>query len=192
MGKLRRVRSVGRRRLLATRSPDSASGVLAVEIWQLLLGLWRAPMGGRFRECPDSMTPLDQLEFTTRVAKRAQYEAFEFAISDGGVVVQNCSHENPADHEYLVTIEDGLPAACECPADAHFDGACKHRVAVAIREPVLDAAVAGTVAADGGTTTEDGRGPEVPDDDSDCDCEQLRDDFPCWECVRTGQRNLPD
>lgn len=149
-------------------------------------------MGGRSHECPGSMHPLEQLEFPSRVAKRAQYEAFEFTISDDGVVVRNCSHENPADHEYSVTIEEGLPAECECPADARFDGACKHRVAVAIREPVLDAAVAGTVAADGGTATEDGCHDKVADDDSDCDCDDFRDGFPCWECVRTGRRDLPD
>ncbi|WP_436932839.1 SWIM zinc finger family protein [Halosimplex halobium] len=100
------------------------------------------------------MHPLEQLEFPTRVAKRAQYEAFEFTLSADGVVVRNGSHANPDEHEYLVTVEDRLPTACECPADEQYEGACKHRVAVAIRRPLLDAIAATDepqpVAADGG------------------------------------------
>ncbi|WP_114578519.1 SWIM zinc finger family protein [Saliphagus sp. LR7] len=41
-----------------------------------------------------------------------------------------------------MNVENGVPVACECPADTYRDGACKHRVAVAIREPVLAAATA--------------------------------------------------
>ncbi|WP_306061847.1 SWIM zinc finger family protein [Natronococcus wangiae] len=37
-------------------------------------------------------------------------------------------------------MEDGLPHSCTCSADEHHQGACKHRVAVAIRTPVLEAA----------------------------------------------------
>ncbi|AQL42124.1 hypothetical protein BV210_05080 [Halorientalis sp. IM1011] len=142
------------------------------------------------------MNPLEQLEFTSRVAKRAQYEAFEFELTPAGVSVRNCSHANPADHEYLVTISEGLPTACTCPADARFDGACKHRLAIAIREPLLDAAQAQQMAADGGTATspsDDETGVTGTDTTDDaCDCSDLRDDFPCWECVRTGRRSLPD
>lgn len=86
--------------------------------------------------------PLNHLEVTKRVVKRAQYEAFTFAVAPHGIRVRNESHADPADHEYLVSVDDGLPTACECPADEHYEGACKHRVAVAIREPVLQAAVA--------------------------------------------------
>jgi len=78
-------------------------------------------------------TLLDSLEPTNRVLKRAQYEAFEFSLLDGDVRVRNESHQNPADHEYRVTVVDGVPETCECPADTVSDGACKHRVAVAIR-----------------------------------------------------------
>ncbi|WP_458208773.1 SWIM zinc finger family protein [Haladaptatus sp. NG-SE-30] len=80
---------------------------------------------------------LSQLTFTSRVAKRAQYEALEFTIVPEGVLVRNASHANPAEHEYLVTVRDGVPVACECPADDRYDGACKHRVGVAIRTPIL-------------------------------------------------------
>lgn len=81
--------------------------------------------------------PLDRLELTDRTLQRAQYEAFEFDLVEQGVLVRNASHEDPSDHEYLVTIDDGLPDSCECPADEHHPGACKHRVAIAIRSHVL-------------------------------------------------------
>jgi len=141
------------------------------------------------------MHPLEQLEFTTRVAKRAQYEAFEFSLCPDGVHVRNCSHDNPAEHEYVVTIEDCLPTACDCPADDRFDGACKHRVAVAIREPIMEAVTDTQVAADGGSTISTDEDPEADDqtmDDDACDCVELPGDFPCWDCVRTGKRTLPE
>ncbi|WP_459193156.1 SWIM zinc finger family protein [Halosimplex sp. J119] len=158
------------------------------------------------------MHPLQQLEFPTRVVKRAQYEAFEFTLSAEGVVVRNGSHANPTEHEYLVTVEDGLPTACECPADEQYEGACKHRVAVAIRRPLLDAIAIKDepepVAVDGGkitssvaesddeddsvTTTrpaDSQSDPTAPDDE---DCPEYFDDFPCWECVRTGRKDPPE
>lgn len=153
------------------------------------------------------MHPLEQLEFPTRVAKRAQYEAFEFSLTDGSVLVRNGSHPDPSEHEYLVTVEDGVPAACECPADDAYEGACKHRVAVAIRRPLLDAVATSkrAVAADGGEfssakgtadTTSDPEGAKSesdPDSNAEMtDCGECRDEFPCWECVRTGQKPLPE
>jgi len=94
--------------------------------------------------------PLANLQTTSRVIKRAQYEAFEFTIEANGVRVRNASHAKPEEHEYVVTITNGLPSKCECPADAKYDGACKHRVAVAIRKPILDAAIDRQIVADGG------------------------------------------
>ncbi|WP_436932823.1 SWIM zinc finger family protein [Halosimplex halobium] len=158
------------------------------------------------------MHPLEQLEFPSRVAKRAQYETFEFTLSADGVVVRNGSHANPDEHEYLVTVDDGVPATCECPADDQYEGACKHRVAVAIRRPLLNAVTATDepqlVAPDGGQVTssvaesnaEDesvtdtrSAGPQpattAPDDE---ECSECFDDFPCWDCVRTGRRDLPE
>jgi len=129
-----------------------------------------------------------------RVLKRAQYEAFAFSLVEGGVYVRNESHLHPEDHEYRVTVTDGIPTSCECPADAGYDWPCKHRVAVAVRPRLLEivttmqaVATAGDVAAlgrpfDGATGS----------NDSACDCADLPDDFPCWECVRTGRRNLPE
>ncbi|MFC6974790.1 SWIM zinc finger family protein [Halomicroarcula sp. GCM10025709] len=137
--------------------------------------------------------PLSRLAFTKRVAKRAQYEAFEFTIVPEGVRVRNGSHANPEEHEYLVRVAGGIPATCTCPADARFDGACKHRVAVVIRAPILDAANR-QVVADGGVETSAGRanhqqGESVDEDDG---CETCLEEFPCWECVRTGVRALPE
>jgi len=107
---------------------------------------------------------LDQLEVSIRPLKRAQYEAFDFRVTDGGVVVRNGSHANPDDHVYTVTVANGVPSVCTCPADEHGDGACKHRLAVAIREPVLNAAVARA-----GDTRCDDDIDESPDADPDDD-----------------------
>lgn len=89
-----------------------------------------------------SIQLLDQLNLTTRVLKRAQYEAFEFSLFDGDVIVRNESHSNPDDHEYRISIVDGVPTTCECLADQHSDGPCKHRVAVAIRPLIIESATA--------------------------------------------------
>jgi len=62
-----------------------------------------------------AITLLDSLEPTNRVLKRAQYEAFEFSLLDGDIRVRNESHQNPADHEYRVTVVDGVPAAWSVP-----------------------------------------------------------------------------
>jgi len=144
--------------------------------------------------------PLAKLDVTNRVVKRAQYEAFEFSVDavTGGVRVRNTSHADPANHEYLVTVQDGLPVNCECPADEHYEGACKHRTAVAIRRPLLDTLQTARLVADGGVrsgSSDSERGPAESDSESDrddCGCASLPGDFPCWECYRTGRRDLPE
>lgn len=83
---------------------------------------------------------LAELDPTNRILKRAQYEAFSFQLADGDVLVRNGSHPDPANHEYRVGVEAGVPTSCECPADDNPEHPCKHRVAVAIRDPVLAAA----------------------------------------------------
>lgn len=142
----------------------------------------------------DNKHPLDQLEFSTRVGKRAQYEAFEFTLCEDGYRVRNTSYADPENHEYDVEIERRLPVRCSCPADARFDGACKHRVAIAIRQPLLDAFARhqrignAKPVADGGQTA-----TAIGDDtDSTDDCPGCLGDFPCWECVKTGRRELPE
>jgi len=138
------------------------------------------------------MHPLNQLDFTSRVAKRAQYEAFEFTLVSEGIQVRNGSHERPSEHEYFIRVDDGVPVSCTCPADEHYEGACKHRVAVAIRRPLVDAIAEPTgksVAPDGGRIEHT---DETTDNDiSEETCEECFDDFPCWECVRTGKKPLP-
>mgnify|MGYP006286582949 CR=1 FL=1 len=78
---------------------------------------------------------LERLSPTNRVLKRAQYEAFAFSLYDGDILIRNESHLDPADHEYRVTVVDGIPESCECPADERFD-----RTAIAIRPTILDVA----------------------------------------------------
>ncbi|MFB6178268.1 MAG: SWIM zinc finger family protein, partial [Halorientalis sp.] len=74
----------------------------------------------------------------------------ELTITEAGVRVRNCSSDDPAHHQYVVSVEGGLPSACGCPAPNRFDAACTHREAVANRTPVMDAVMAISVAADGG------------------------------------------
>ncbi|MFC7079534.1 SWIM zinc finger family protein [Halorussus caseinilyticus] len=99
-------------------------------------------------------TPLARLKTTNRVRKRFQYEAFEFELRDDDICVRNGSYADPENHEYTVRIEDDLPTACTCPADAKYSGACKHRVAVALRQPILDAVRHHQLLADGGETVQ--------------------------------------
>ena len=159
---------------------------------------------------------LDRLDVSTRALKRAQYEAFDFRLTDSGVRVRNGSHANPDEHVYDVTVTAGVPSACTCPADDHYETACKHRLAVAIREPVLNAAIANAAPANSRTqyvSPDDGRGgqqgpitdgggvtdtssdeTDIADSDrpTDCECPDDPDGFPCWPCVRDGYRTLPD
>lgn len=140
---------------------------------------------------------IDALEFDASTSKRAQYEAFDFELTAPGLVtVRNESHEDADEHSYRVNVEDGIPVACECPFDTYHEGACKHRVAVAIREPVLEAASdyesseESEVATDGGTTVgylgvSEQRGESRP---AKCDCLPTFEDLPCWPCYRDGFR----
>jgi hypothetical protein len=139
-----------------------------------------------------SKSVLEVLECDEQVEKRAQWEAFEFTVLGGGdVEVVNDSHENADDHTYTVHVEGGIPSDCTCPAWEYQPGACKHMVGVAIREPVLKAATEDQpVRADGGVTLESFVTDDA-DDSPECDCDELRDDLPCWPCVRDGRRELP-
>lgn len=122
---------------------------------------------------------------------------FDFELAAPGLVmVRNESHENADEHSYRVNIENGVPVACECPADMYHKGACKHRVAVAIREPVLEAATAyesdqePDVATDGGTTIEYSAACEQQAEShpADCNCLPLFEDLLCWPCYQEGVR----
>jgi hypothetical protein len=131
---------------------------------------------------------VELLDAGTTVEKRASWEAFEFTLlGDGDVEVVNTSHEEPNEHTYTVHVEGGIPSDCTCPAFEYQEPPCKHQVAVAIREPVLEAASAEpAMRADGGVTVE----PEEPNHSDkrpdDCDCLLSMEDLPCWPCYRNG------
>ena len=146
--------------------------------------------------------PLDRLDAPNRIIKRAQYEALTFELLETNILVRNESHADPENHEYLVVLEDGLPVSCTCLADEHYENACKHRVAVAMRRPIIDFAREAKLVADGGSKTrENQRGASLraesdvdqkaaTEDADDCDCDDLPDEFPCWECYRAGRRQF--
>lgn len=146
--------------------------------------------------CKDT---LSALEFDASTAKRAQYEAFDFELAAPGLVtVRNESHANADEHSYRVNVEDSVSIACECPADMYHEGACKHRVAVTIRKPVLEAASEyehdpeSEVVTDGGTTVECPATREAVQEQSedarptDCDCLPTFEGLSCWPCYREG------
>lgn len=92
---------------------------------------------------------VEELEFTTKTAKRAWWECFEFSVeAENQVRVRNTSYAEPAEHEYTVTIEQRengtfVPFFCSCPAfqyNTADDESCKHIVAVAARPVVMVAA----------------------------------------------------
>ncbi|GAA5049469.1 SWIM zinc finger family protein [Haladaptatus pallidirubidus] len=119
------------------------------------------------------------LEVDETAQKRAQWEQFSFDVDAPGLIdVTNESHENPAAHQYTVSIDDVTDdlMACTCPHHVHRNAFCKHMAAVE-------------------TATEDGTLDAFPsedeDDAEDCDCDGLGD-FPCWPCVRTGRKELPN
>lgn len=104
-----------------------------------------------------SLDPIDALEFSEKTGKRAVYEEFSFRPRGGGdIEVENLSHGDDSDeHTYTVHVVGGIPSDCSCPADTYntVEGACKHRVAVAMRPAVLQAAEHGSdepLLADGG------------------------------------------
>lgn len=136
-----------------------------------------------------SKSVLEVLECDEQVQKRAQWEAFSFALlGDGDVEVTNGSHEDADEHTYTVHVEGGIPSDCSCPAWEYQPGACKHMVATAIREPVIEAVTEDQpVRADGGVTL-DSFGADDRDDDrpEDCDCSPLFEDLACWPCYRDG------
>ena len=137
-----------------------------------------------------SKSALEVLDADEQVQKRAQWEAFEFTVlGDGGVEVVNDSHADTDDHTYTVHVEGGIPADCTCPAFEYQPGACKHMVAVAIQEPVREAASgAQPVRADGGTATLEEFATEEDDEDG-CWCDDHS--MPCFDCYDEGRRDLP-
>jgi hypothetical protein len=160
-----------------------------------------------------SIDPLAALEYTEKTGKRAVYEEFTFEPRAGGdVVVTNDSHgDDGEEHTYTVHVTSGIPSDCTCPADEYHEGACKHRVAVALRPALCDVVDVGAdqpVATDGGsaewteradalddTDGEDvvdlseryGEAPPESDDGDECEeCAELADGWPCAQCYVAG------
>ena len=159
-----------------------------------------------------------ELDFTSRTGKRVAWEAWEFAIEGPYLVrVTNAAYGYlKDDHSYTVGVaeRDGqlIPSECECPADVHHESDCKHKVALAVcgRAVVMQSAVdyepsgdtearqnASTAAeklrTDGGTAAQEGEdSPLDAPEHTECDCDELSDDFPCWPCVRDGKKELPE
>lgn len=131
---------------------------------------------------------LTELDPPKRIRKRAQYEAFTFSRLDRDVLVRNESYADPENHAYPCRSKTGFRQPMS-PADTNYSEACKHRVAVAIRRPILAVATQVQVVSDcrdrSQTDVEDKSKPEATG------CEHLSEEFPCWECVRTGRRALP-
>ncbi|WP_227380306.1 SWIM zinc finger family protein [Haladaptatus halobius] len=122
-----------------------------------------------------------QLEADETAQKRAQWEQFSYDVEASGMVeVTNQSHENPVDHQYVVSIDDVTHElmACTCPHYVHRNAFCKHMTAVE-------------------NATDDGTLDAFPSEDEDdagsenCDCDGLSS-FPYWECVQTGGKELPN
>jgi len=62
----------------------------------------------------------------------------------------------------------------------------------AIRPQILDIVKKTQAITDSGVVTDGERQGDQSDtgDTTQCDCDGLSNDFPCWECVRTGRRDL--
>ncbi|WP_227377991.1 SWIM zinc finger family protein [Haladaptatus halobius] len=123
-----------------------------------------------------------ELEGDETAQKRAQWEQFTFDVEAPGMVdVTNESHENPAEHQYTVSIDDVTNElmACTCPHHLHRTAFCKHMAAVD------NATDDGTLDIFSSNNGEDGAEP------ADCDCDGLNG-FPCWPCMRTGWKELPN
>ncbi|WP_227777316.1 SWIM zinc finger family protein [Haladaptatus pallidirubidus] len=86
----------------------------------------------------------------------------------------------PAEHHYVVTLDDvmGDAMACPCPHHVHRNAFCKHMAAVenATDDGTLDA-----------FPSEEKDDPEP----ADCDCDGLGG-FPGWPCAQTERKELPN
>lgn len=85
--------------------------------------------------------------------------------------------------------------------DKHFEGACKYRVGVAIRRPIVDLVTEVQLRADSGDSirpsargekSNSERAASTPqkEADGDCECGGLPDSAPCWPCFRNGRKDF--
>lgn len=91
----------------------------------------------------DSATARLESGDTTEREQRAEKESFEFSIpSDGKVRVQNKTHEDDEEHEYVVAVEDSEAIWCVCPDNKYRSERCKHMIAVENEAAIMAAASA--------------------------------------------------
>ncbi|WP_246986358.1 hypothetical protein [Halorientalis marina] len=142
---------------------------------------------------------VEHLNFGKKTSLRVTWEAWEFTIvGPHQVEVTNASYGFlKDDHSYVVGVgeRDGVvvPVECGCPADRYNENYdCKHKVALAtVGGPtVLNAAVNYESPSDYDDTPEATTAADKLRADGGCECDS--DDFPCWECVRTDRRELPE
>ncbi|WP_458190240.1 SWIM zinc finger family protein [Haladaptatus sp. NG-WS-4] len=100
-------------------------------------------------------TAVEAREAAETAQKRVHWEQFAFDVDAPGLVeVTNESHENPANHQYTVSI-DGVTEelmACTSPHHVHRNAFCKHMAAVE-------------------TATDDGTLDAFPSEDDEADTE---------------------
>jgi hypothetical protein len=106
----------------------------------------------------------DVSTYDDRTDKRAQWESYAFEIAgEGRVTVRNHSHNDPSEHEYTVSVENGSVSGCTCPAAEYYDGQCKHQKSVANEPAVMAAATPEVdVSDDGDADDEDADHPPAP------------------------------
>lgn len=121
----------------------------------------------------DEQRRYDPEKYEANAEQRAKWEAFSFAVRDDGTIeVTNESHENPDDHQYLVSLDDRLEDGCTCEAAQYFEEDCKHRRAARNHPAIRAAAETATeqfraekARADGGAAME---APAEEEDEETC------------------------
>jgi len=134
--------------------------------------------------------------------KRARWEHLRLTAcpGTGRVNVCNLSYgvREKVDHTYTVTVERGEPTDCTCPTAKYQSGPCKHVVACAADQAVLDEAIHGDsepstdadanqpVATNGGA-----REPNMTCENDDCGWRyNYADEGPaCPECGAWGEQD---
>ena len=70
--------------------------------------------------------------------KRARWEGFEISLlSPFTVLVRNVSHDDPNEHQYVVSVVEGEATSCTCPDARYNQNHCKHQCKVESEPAVL-------------------------------------------------------
>jgi DNA-directed RNA polymerase subunit M/transcription elongation factor TFIIS len=135
----------------------------------------------------------------TKSERRAEWEGFEFRVpAEGAVRIENVSYgDESGEHVYVVSVEDGIPFDCTCPAWKYHtpDGGCKHMKAVENRPAVTRAASmtnSQQVATDGGQPVEDDESAETNEQDDDgADCPECGAEGTVQREPQAGSDTIP-